>query len=326
MDGGIYDNQGISSILLVNKRDANAFDLLLISDTDQSGDEIYRDAGPLNNGFLTLRNALRIIVITFLASILSVGALLWSLWTDRWVSVIRTGFGQIVPLLTMIVIVISIAYVWRRWREVRRGLDQLDQRLADVLLRDLSQLYLRELGAFARNRLLSVLKMATDIFLKRVRALCRTEAQELQTRTNSKRDPEADSGDTDAENHGNPFVVETRIVKLTGLGKLAPFEPVVKWLTPTAEMLNVAEVAKEVGTQLWFNMSRPGGAERIMNALRLSGEMTCCASLLKYLLQYRQETGGTPENPRFNAELRQLYNTARKYWEGDLTNRAKAFR
>src|SRR6266850_975560 len=35
MDGGIYDNQGISSVLLALKRNPQAFDLLLISDTDQ---------------------------------------------------------------------------------------------------------------------------------------------------------------------------------------------------------------------------------------------------------------------------------------------------
>ena len=157
----------------------------------------------------------------------------------------------------------------------------------------------------------------------RIAALCRTEAHQLQTAINLP-DPEADSGDADAESHENPFVVETRIVKLPGQGKLKEFKAVATWLNPTSEMLRVANVAKEVGTQLWFNMSKPGEAVRTMNALRLSGKITCCASLLQHLLKLRR-AGGTEENPVFDADLDPLYRAAREYWEHELTQEAKKF-
>jgi hypothetical protein len=201
--------------------------------------------------------------------------------------------------------------------------------VANVVVRDLGRLSLSEFAVFARNRVLSVLDMALDIFMKRIRDLCRAQAQQLQKdnvkATDRAPEPEANSGDSDAGQRGNRFVVETRIVKIPGQGKLTPFKPVVPWLAPTAKMLNVSDLAKEVGTQLWFDTTRRDTPERTMNALRLSGELTLCASLLQHLLQYRQEAGGTPENPRFAPELEALFQEARKYWQGELTDRAEKF-
>jgi hypothetical protein len=167
--------------------------------------------------------------------------------------------------------------------------------------------------------------MVFSIFMKRIRDLTRSEAQELQGNARQPNpDPDANSGDSDAEERGNQFVIETRIVKLSGQGKLKAFQPVAEWLRPTPAMLKVAEIAKEVGTQLWFSSADPGSAARTMGALRLSGEITLCASLLQHLLRHRQDAGGTPDNPKFSGELDKLFHEARRYWS-DLIERAQAF-
>jgi len=176
--------------------------------------------------------------------------------------------------------------------------------------------------------LLSVRAMVFDIFMKRIRDLSRSEAQELQTNPSPpppSHDREADSGDLDAQKRDNTRVVETRIVKIPGQGKLVPFKPPVPWLTPSPEMLAVTEIAKKVGTQLWFNSTGSEKPEKIMRALRLSGEITLCASLLQHLLLFRQEPGGTPDNPKFASELDGVYQRAREYWLRDLMERARNF-
>jgi predicted acylesterase/phospholipase RssA len=323
MDGGIYDNQGISSALLALKRNPKAFDLLLISDTDQSGDEIYRDKGSVKNGILKVWHAIFLLKATFVISLISAGALVWSLSTSDW-NGWQTVFAQIVPLVTMLVTASAIAYGWRRWREVRSG---LDRRIADVVVRDLGRISVAELGVFARNRVLSVLQMALSVLLKRIRDLTRSEAQQLQEE-NPKvhdRDSEANSGDSDADQRGNHYVIETRIVKIPGQGKLAKFVPIVGWLTPTPGMLKVTELAKAMGTQLWFDSAKEGIPVTTMTALRLSGEITLCASVLQHLLRYRRDPASTVENPKFTRELDELYQKARQYWETDLTERARAF-
>jgi hypothetical protein len=231
--------------------------------------------------------------------------------------------SQVFPLITTLGISIVIACGWFALRRLRKD---LDARIAHVIWKDFRQLYIPEVFVFARNRLLSVRAMVFDIFMKRIRDLSRSEAQALQKNSQPQnQDREADSGDVDAQRRGNTRVIEARIVKIPGQGKLVPFQPIVGWLTPSPAMLEVTRIAKEVGTQLWFNSNGQHKPATIMGALRLSGEITLCASVLQHLISDRRNLNSPVEDPTFAPELQEVYERAREYWQKELMERARKF-
>ncbi len=163
MDGGIYDNQGVSSLLLVNRRSAEPADLILISDTFQWQRPLFQQdrwAPPANPWAL-------ILVLTVIGFFF---ALAFSMaFISSWIAFSAQHYIQgtvfAIAAIPWAAALIAPIFLWRRLRNVifEQGVD------ADRVWSRLRRLGVRTLYRFVASRASSAVAMAANIFMKIVR-------------------------------------------------------------------------------------------------------------------------------------------------------------
>jgi hypothetical protein len=287
MDGGVYDNQGIESLLLAF--DDSTATTLLISDVSARNDEMYRmPASPTRRGWLTLNGVFwigRLLFLLALAAALVVG---WHGWRTA-----RDGSWRMEDYLLYLVPGLLAAGVAGAMWWMHRRLKEVNHLLKDTVEVEawatLKKLTAPEFIQMMVLRVTSLLALTSSIFMARIRRLVFGRMF----------DDKAFEG--------------RRISNL--IYSMARNQPTLfdthPWLRPGPELVTLAQTAERMPTTLWFT------APSQFNTVSLAGEATCCFVLLRHLVRDRKCQYEEPGAP-----LHDLYTRLRTEW--DAFNRAAA--
>ncbi|MCD9186132.1 MAG: patatin-like phospholipase family protein [Pyrinomonadaceae bacterium] len=257
MDGGVYDNQGISSAVMADQD--NSFGLFLVTDTSPREDDILNlpDASP-RRGWVSLETMFWLAVGLFVVCLLAIGITGYSFFKTgephrfaHWQIVV----GYIIAISPSFLLIGVLAWVYSQFRQI----ETLKISGAEFKLwHYFKKLALPDAIELIKARVNSVLAMTSNVFMKRIRQLQFNNLMNAQSK--------------------NELVAFNLVYSLNPtvsrdwLWKLDPD------LEPTPEMRKTSAKAELIPTALWMN---EGQFEILIDC----GRATTCFSLLKYLWQ-----------------------------------------
>jgi predicted acylesterase/phospholipase RssA len=323
MDGGIYDNQGIESILMYEKITPDRpFDLIIISDVlSPSMPPFKPTADEPKTGFRSKtvgevkRDVMRI--NNNIGWILGVLTLLFAALPLSWRYTNRTGTGICLTLaVALLGCWIGKAWLWKKLAALaayakNKILNPVPpfilQSLASLKLDDLS---VRRVEPLLLDRLNSLLDLLLNVFLKIVRSLNYAKIYEV-----------------DAFRYRR---ISHLIYQLTAANFTTQTQP---WQAPPevrakstftgnyasdvgSKIQTVAELATSYGITLWF--TDLDKMNNTLNTLVATGRFTMCYNLIAYLesLLYDPASGFDALPPATQEELKKTYAQCLADWAG----------
>lgn len=266
MDGGVYDNQGLQSLLMVEEQSKTEFDLLVISDVDQPNLSLYDMPAPGTNGGLTLNTVSKgavVFVVLCAIALLTIGYhtvidIMASNWSWKLLflylipfSVTAVAAGTVYIIYTIIQddVLPHIPVVGERsWRSIRK-------------------LTIGQVRNMLKLRISSLLTLTTSVFMKRIRSLVYGLAY-------------SPSGDKNKVKRVSNVIyslspAKTQKEPLPGVGQ------------PSALLRKVACVAFNQSTSLWFDKPYQ------LPSLIAAGQASLCYNMLKL---FARRNGTDPEH------------------------------
>lgn len=282
MDGGIYDNQAVDGAMAVYRRSGMSAGLLLVCDSSPRAANLYEPPSSTKRGGPTLRTLRRIGWAFFAGSLISASALFFKAFTE----IRENDFDIFDSLLFGLPVLVCLGLAWTlRLIDQRVSIEQ--DRIRDAtsvaLWPNISQLRLLDFIDLVNARLLSLVSLTSDIFMKRVRSLIQTSLR-IGPRFRRR-------------------VISNQIYDLDSVDRSAYKEH--PWLRPKEHLVAMAKEAEAMPSILWFNNQRE------LDNLVLCGRATTCQSLLLFLLRHEKaalEDLTTPEA--------QLFTKAKSLWDG----------
>jgi len=245
MDGGIYDNQG-SEALLLDPKDRESYDVIIISDTDQKPKEaIY--SMPAQKKSRGINIGVLVTIIALLGAITVGGAV------NNVITLLRshaTWWEIGVSLLAPLVASLFFGVLWWGWRQSRQWIAKNYPNLSGDVRTFLFSLRWSDLVDVISLRAGSLVAMTSTIFLKRIRQLGYQRIKE---------NPELDRKTV-------PNLIYAMATK-AGKAELAP--------TPEQQLL--AERANQMPTTLWFD------DEKQFRDVFAAGQNTVVHALLRWM-------------------------------------------
>lgn len=257
MDGGIYDNQGISSAVMADKKPA--FGLFLVTDTSPREDDILNlpDASP-RRGWVSLETLFWCAVGLFVVSLLAIGIIGYSFFykgTPVRFAEWQIIAGYIISIAPAFLLIGVLVWAYSQFKKF----EKLDISGAKFRLwHYFKKMALPDAIEIVKARVSSVLAMTSNVFMKRIR----------QLQFNNLMDPKSRARSVSF----NLIYSLNPSVDREWLWKLDPE------LEPTLDMKRISAKAELVPTTLWMN-------EAQFEILIACGRATTCFSLLKYLWQ-----------------------------------------
>jgi predicted acylesterase/phospholipase RssA len=289
MDGGIFDNQGVDSIVRAYKRGNNQIGLLIISDTTQRNPSLFEFAPEKKRGWFTLSTLVILAWFVFFISILTT-IILSAAWT---LSVLNGGFQWMhlflygVPILISSVLTGGLLWIRSQYKEGQKRVAELTTLELWPFLKHLT---MPELIDLISGRAKSLIALTASVFVKRVRGLV-YDAIKVHPKYKNRE-------------------VTNLIYDLDDTGKFA--DDIVAELGPTEEFRDLTRLAEKVETSLWVK-------EDELRNLVACGQVTTCFNLLRYILDNRKvelNTSGSREED--------VYRNALARWN-ELKNNRYAF-
>lgn len=287
MDGGIFDNQGITSAILADRQ--KTFGLFLVTDTSPREDDILNmpDTSP-RRGWVSLETLFWLAVALFIICIIAIGIIGYSFFnTDEaarfaeWQIIV----GYIVSILPAFLLIGVLVWIYSLFGKIESiTVSNAKFRLWHYFKR----MALPDAIEIVKARVSSVLAMMSNVFMKRIR----------QLQFNNLMNPES-----------RAKLVSFNLIYSLSLTKnrdwLWALDPE---LQPTGEMKKNAKTAEEMPTTLWMDDTQ-------FNVLINCGRTTTCFSLLKYLWQKweAEEKDAQAQTPPF--EVPKPNNPASEYYE-----------
>lgn len=281
MDGGVWDNQGVESLVLAFQRSEAA--TLVISDVSARQTDIYDFPPPAKRGWLTLRRVAILGWVLFVAAVVSAVLLLVTgLDEVREASRRPAGVFFLYAVPFLFSAAVAAALVWVRLRvgdavrilrsEVHIGRAWKEVRRLTVL----------EVIALVQLRVTSLLALTSSIFMKRIRGLVFRGV------------------------YHDPAFEGRRMASLIysldeNRPRLYGEHP---WLEPSPSLRGLARWAEAFPTTLWFD-----DADQL-KWLATAGEATLCFILLKFIVEKRAAELERPGSP-----LAPLFATLRAEWD-----------
>ena len=274
MDGGVFDNQGIESAVLADRK--KIFDLFLITDTSPRDNDILNlpDSSPAR-GLVSLETLFWGAVALFFVSIAAIVIIGYSFFDKGnpnrfadWQLIL----GYVVSIAPAFLLIGVLVWIYSLFQKVA-VLDISGARFR--LWHYFKRMALPDAIEIVKARVASVLAMTSNVFMKRIRQL-------------------------QFKNLLNPDS-RAKLVSFNLIYDLNPTKPRT-WLwaldpelEPTLEMKELSAKAELVPTTLWMN-------EEQYRILLACGRATACFSLLKYLWQRWREEESEAQNhvPPFN--------------------------
>lgn len=279
MDGGVYDNQGVSSSILANRHGEAA--TLLISDTNTRQEALYTTPEAPRRGWLTLNGAAwlgRILFVLAVASIVALGVHAWrEMDTDGWQW--QDVLVYIVPGAFCLAGAAALAEVRRVSLDV--GVRLRDRVQISRAWDDLRRLTIPEVVSLVELRATSLLSLTSNVFMKRVRELV--------------------LGSVYADER---YVQRRAPVLLYQLDEPDAARHEVPWLRPSTKLVAQVRSVDTMSTTLWFD------SQDQLDTLERVGGATASWALLKLIVERDGPEGGAPGTP-----VRALFDLLRARWD-----------
>jgi predicted acylesterase/phospholipase RssA len=248
MDGGVYDNQGMGSLIL-DASSGTDFGLFIFSDTDQQQDDLYSLPKPRPEGWLRLWHLNAGWWCLLILSILTASVAGWFLiqpWT-YWQDALLHLLALVMPLLTI------AALVWIR-RKIVGALRRVPK-VAGSVWRFIKNLKVNQFIDMMELRVSSLFALASAVFMRRIRRLIYQSVYS---------DPVI-----------KPKIMPVLIYDvLQATIRPAPLE----WLNPTDAMRAVVTRAQDMQTTLWFD-----GPDQPRDLIA-AGQITACRKVALHIL------------------------------------------
>lgn len=286
MDGGIFDNQGVDGAVTVYNR-AGLFEklgLLLVSDTSQRRLPLCEEPPALGRPRVRVRTLAWLGYAGFGLALLSLGALVRPLFDATWSgsNALRLVLTNVVPAL----LAASAAFAfWFVPRWIRRQIEEARIETGAELLPLLARLRLGDLVDLVKRRVGSLLAMAGEVSMKRVRGLIQRSLLGEDSR----------------------FQQRAQVILLYDLDERRE-KPRYDDLRPSLELQLLARTAEAVTTTLWLD------DEQQLRDLVACGQATACLKLREHLRQRRAAALADPNSPeaKVEAALRPLWDELQK--------------
>jgi predicted acylesterase/phospholipase RssA len=276
MDGGVYDNQGMGSLVLDEAAGAN-FGLFIISDTDQQQDDLYRLPKPRPAGVFRLWH---LNVAWWCLLILAIATTLAAVWfltqpSRSWPDLALHLLPLVMPLFTI------VALVWTR-RKIAGALDDVPKVQGSVW-RYVKNLKVNQFIDMMELRITSLFALASAVFMRRIRRLIYNSVY----------------ADEELKKKIMPVLIYDLL-------QARHRPPPLDWLNPTDCMKDVASKAQDMKTTLWFD-----GPEQLRHLIA-AGQITCCRKVLLHILSLSEDPTMAPPQlfPLFE-RARALYDQLR---------------
>lgn len=289
MDGGIYDNQGVDSIVRAYSRVGNEIGLLIISDTTQREPSLFEFSPSAKRGWPTINTltilAKFIFVISIITTIVLIVAAAQSIGSNGFRLIDVFLFG--VPILLSAFLAGGLWWIRSQYKEGERSVAEMT---TVELWPFLKILTVPELIDLISGRAKSLIALTSSVFLKRVRALVYKDIN-LHERYRKRQ-------------------FSSLIYDLDQTSRFG--DEIVKALQPE-QFRKLAMLAEKVPTSLWSNND-----EELRN-LVACGQVTTCFNLLHYIMKDRSvqlNMSGSREE--------EIYNRALAAWK-TLSNDQYAF-
>ena len=280
MDGGIYDNQGIDSLLMAFS-DAKPVPALLISDVSTQEKRMYDvPENPTKRGWVTLNGVSWMGWGLFFLSLVSAVCLAWRGFQDATDGTWRFGDAFLYVIPGVLSAAVAVALVWARLRvkDVNELLREQMDLNAWAAFRKLTVL---EFVQMVMLRGTSLLALTSKVFMKRVRGL-------IFRRVFS---------DPRFKDRRMSNLIYALTVDRSTLFAEHP------WLKPGPHLVALAEQACQMPTTLWFT------DDAQYTTVESAGAATTCYVLLRHLVRHhagQYESEGLP--------LHGLFQRLRKEW------------
>ncbi|MBN1207331.1 MAG: patatin-like phospholipase family protein [Myxococcaceae bacterium] len=280
MDGGIYDNQGVDSLLLAF-HDSSSI-RLLISDVSVQEEQMYNvPSNPTQRGWVTLNGvswlAWGLFALALVSAVILAGHGFSTAREDGWSW--EDYFLYLVPGVLTAAVAGGLFWIRRRLKDVNALIKAQVEVDAWPSFRKLTVL---EFAQMLVLRLSSLLALTSSVFMARVRGLIYKRVYQ---------DPEY-------KGRRMANLIYALSEPYPGLFSEHP------WMKPGPHLVKLAQQASQMPTTLWFTSGDQ------FEMLESAGEATVCFVLLRHILtehkgQYEAE--GTP--------LHELFQRLRKQWE-----------
>jgi predicted acylesterase/phospholipase RssA len=293
MDGGVFDNQGITSAVLADKD--NSFGLFLITDTSARDEAILKlpDASP-RRGWVSLETLFWCAISLFIVCLAAIGIIGYSFFHKGerlpfadWQIVI----GYVVSAAPAFLLILLLAWLYDQFKHFQTI------KVSDAefhLWHYFKKMALPDAIEIIKARISSVLAMASNVFMKRIRQL---QFNELMN----------------ADSSRASLVAFNLIYDLNPTKPRDWIEKYVPELEPTESLVKLSKEAEEVPTTLWMTKKQ-------YDTLVECGRATTCFALLKYLWKKWlavSENGKLPV-PKPNAPdspYYEIYQTLNAKWQ-----------
>ena len=301
MDGGIYDNQGVDSVIRTYKRKGNRVGLVIISDTNQRSpvsdtpqtadsrrarrDPLFDFKPERRRGHVKLGTVNLLLWVAFVLSVLSAAALVGA-WVrfdsgSLLLDILLYGF----PLLLAAGVAVGLFWLRRRWQEAQKSVADLTE---IELWPYLKTVTVQELIYLISGRAKSALALTSSVFMKRVRDLIYKDIKIYP------------------KYQGREF--SNLIYDLDDTGKFR--KDVVDKIEPPESLRKLSSDAEGVATALWIK-----GPEDLKNLIAC-GQATTCFNLMRYILESR-----SPELDLGNTREAEIFKAAEALWKDLKENR-----
>lgn len=248
MDGGVYDNQGMGSLILGLKPRLKDFGLFIFSDTNPEAHDFYHLPKPRPQGWLRVWH-LKLFWWFFL-----ILALLTLAVTARFAGVPRHLSRDLLHWLPLVLpLVTVVALVWLR-RKIAVAFCRVPQ-VEGSVWRFVKNLKVNQFIDMMELRISSLLALTSSVFMRRIRQMVYASVL-----------------------NNEDFKGRTLPVSIYDLLKAKPWPPPLEWLTPTPAMQKVARAADTLPTTLWFT-----APEQLRDLLAV-GQITICRKVLLHIL------------------------------------------
>jgi hypothetical protein len=258
MDGGVYDNQGLESMLLADGREAYDLGAAIVSDVSQKCDNLYTLPKPKESRLLdrlTLKAVNRISLLTIAICVLTIGVVGYN-WYQHWGS-LWNFFLYCIPLVLALG---TAGILWTLWSLINKEILNEIPQVKHAAWNDIKELTLGQIVDMLNLRATSLLAMTSDIFMKRVRSLVYAMFYQDKKWENKR--------------------ISNMIYHLKTGEK---FEPLPKEVHPPSQRLQeVVDRAADMKTTLWFETPEQ------LDDLVACGHATMCYNLMKFIDRRKQ--------------------------------------
>lgn len=304
MDGGIADNQGIGSMMLISQRSGNGLDLIMVNDVgsykmqpwqpDTTDIDKRSTVKTVINRFLRYFTIKPVYLIVFLIGLATVIVNSFFQFKDHsWtapyiIGSVLMGIGLTLTLLGGVAWVIKNG-VLARIRTIFRK--NVPEALIDDIL-TFQKLDISLVQRMISERLSSAAKMINDVFLKQMRRLNYDLFYSKEALENRR--------------------LTATIYKLNGQASPYSESAINRDILPhpSSSLMSVSLTASEMATTLWW--SKEDIAKNRMDCLIACGQFTVCYELMDYILKLRA-ADAIPESDKDAVDA--LYKSLENDWK-----------